>query len=46
MKINTSLSVLSALGVLVDPTTTGVQGSERAMTYDEPSGGEGQLNFN
>ena len=35
------ISVLSALGVLVDPTTKGVQDSERAMTYDAPSGGEG-----
>ena len=35
------ITVLSTLGVLVDPTTKGVQDSERAMTYDEPSGGVG-----
>ncbi len=33
------ISVLSALGVLVDPTTKGVQDSERAMEYDEPNDG-------
>ena len=33
------ISVLSALGVLVDPTTKGVQDSERAMNYDGPGGG-------
>ena len=35
------ISALSALGVLVDPTTKGVQDSERALSYDEPSGGAG-----
>lgn len=30
------ISALSALGVLVDPTTKGVQDSERALSYDEP----------
>ncbi|MCM1364398.1 MAG: phage holin [Faecalibacterium sp.] len=33
------ITVLSAVGVLVDPTTKGVQDSDRAMTYDEPSDG-------
>lgn len=31
------LSVLTALGVLVDPTTNGVSDSDRAMEYDEPN---------
>ena len=35
------ISALSALGVLVDPTTKGVQDSERALSYAEPSGGVG-----
>ena len=30
------ISALTALGVLVDPTTKGVKDSERALTYDEP----------
>ena len=30
------VSALTVLGVLVDPTTKGVQDSERAMTYTEP----------
>ena len=33
------VTVLSAVGVLVDPTTKGVQDSERALTYDEPNDG-------
>ena len=28
--------VLSALGVVVDPTTEGIEDSEMAMTYEEP----------
>lgn len=31
------VSALSTLGVLVDPTTTGVKDSERALTYDYPN---------
>ena len=30
------LTLLTALGVLIDPTTQGVQDSERAMLYVEP----------
>lgn len=29
-------SVLAILGIVVDPTTEGVQDSKLAMTYDEP----------
>ena len=34
--ISTVLTLLTALGVLIDPTTQGVQDSERAMLYVEP----------
>lgn len=34
--IQTVLTLLTALGVLIDPTTQGVQDSERAMLYVEP----------
>lgn len=34
--IGTVLTLLTALGVLIDPTTQGVQDSERAMLYVEP----------
>jgi phi LC3 family holin len=30
------ITALSTLGVLVDPTTTGVSDSERALSYTEP----------
>jgi phi LC3 family holin len=30
------LTVLGLLGVIVDPTTAGIQDSDRAMSYDEP----------
>lgn len=33
------MSVLSTLGIVVDPTTKGVSDSDRAMSYDEPGGG-------
>lgn len=32
---NTALTLLVLLGVISDPTTTGVSDSERAMGYDE-----------
>ena len=32
--ITNLLTLLTALGVIIDPTTPGVQDSERAMTYD------------
>lgn len=34
--ISTVLTLLTALGVLIDPTTPGAFDSERAMLYDEP----------
>lgn len=34
--IQTVLTLLTALGVLIDPTTQGVQDSDRAMLYVEP----------
>lgn len=32
----TVLTVLTMLGVIIDPTTQGVSDSDRAMLYDEP----------
>ena len=32
------ISALTTVGVLVDPTTKGVGDSDRALTYEEPSG--------
>lgn len=34
--VATVLTVLGALGVIIDPTTPGVSDSERAMSYTEP----------
>ena len=34
--VQTALTLLTALGVLIDPTTQGVADSDRAMLYDEP----------
>lgn len=34
--VNQVLTFLGLIGVLVDPTTAGVEDSNRAMTYDEP----------
>ena len=34
--VQTALTLLTALGVLIDPTTQGVADSERAMLYVEP----------
>lgn len=31
------INLLVLLGIVVDPTTEGVNDSERAMTYDEPN---------
>jgi phi LC3 family holin len=31
------ISMLSVLGVLIDPTTKGIGDSERALTYDKPN---------
>ena len=35
---NLVLMMLSAMGVLIDPTTTGITDSKRAMSYTEPNG--------
>ena len=35
--VNIVLMLLSALGVLIDPTTTGITDSARAKTYTEPN---------
>ncbi len=32
------INILVALGIVVDPTTTGVTDSSRALQYDKPSG--------
>lgn len=32
------LNILVAIGVVVDPTTSGVKDSEQAMTYESPKG--------
>lgn len=34
--VNGILLMLSLTGVIVDPTTAGLNDSDRAMTYDEP----------
>ena len=33
------MSVLATLGIIVDPTTKGLNDSDRAMNYEEPGGG-------
>lgn len=35
--INTVLLILAGLGVIVDPTTAGIEDSNRAMTYEKPN---------
>ncbi|MGN1195249.1 MAG: phage holin [Acutalibacteraceae bacterium] len=32
------ISALTTVGVLIDPTTKGICDSEKALTYEEPSG--------
>ena len=34
--VQTVLTLLTALGVVIDPTTQGANDSDRAMLYDEP----------
>lgn len=34
--LNQMLTFLGLIGVLVDPTTAGLEDSERAMSYEEP----------
>jgi phi LC3 family holin len=34
--VNEGLTFLGLIGVLVDPTTAGIEDSNRAMTYEEP----------
>lgn len=35
--VNIAFTVLAILGVVTDPTTSGVSDSTRALTYDEPN---------
>ena len=35
--LTTIVTALATLGVLVDPTTSGVNDSERALTYEKPN---------
>lgn len=34
--VNAVFALLSILGIVTDPTTSGVSDSDRAMTYNEP----------
>lgn len=34
--VHAMITILSAIGVLVDPTTKGMSDSERALAYEEP----------
>lgn len=34
--VNTAFFILALLGIVTDPTTSGVSDSYRAMTYNEP----------
>ena len=36
--VNALFAVLALLGIVNDPTTSGVGDSEQAMTYDKPKG--------
>lgn len=36
--VNAVFAVLALLGIVTDPTTTGVSDSAQAMTYDKPKG--------
>ena len=36
----TLLSILGLLGIIIDPTTTGVSDSAQVLNYDEPKEGE------
>ena len=36
--VNALFAFLAILGIVTDPTTTGVGDSDRAMTYDKPKG--------
>ncbi len=40
------LSILSLLGVLIDPTTQGLNDSNRAMSYQEPYQDNGEMGVN
>ena len=37
--VNALFAVLAILGIVTDPTTTGVSDSDQAMTYDKPKEG-------
>lgn len=36
--VNALFAVLAILGIVTDPTTTGVSDSDQAMTYNKPKG--------
>lgn len=36
--VYTVVGILSAIGIVTDPTTAGLSDSEAAMSYDEPKG--------
>lgn len=38
--VNAAFGVLAILGIVTDPTTKGINDSDRAMTYTEPNRGE------
>ena len=38
--VNTFLTLLVLLGVINDPTTEGLKGSNKVLTYDKPKGDE------
>ena len=40
--VNAAFVVLSILGIVTDPTTKGINDSDRAMTYTEPNAGKNQ----
>lgn len=35
--VTTVLTILASLGILIDPTTSGISDSDRALGYDEPA---------
>lgn len=37
--VNTAFTVLAILGVVTDPTTSGISDSQQALTYDKPKEG-------
>lgn len=41
--VNAAFLILSLLGIVNDPTTTGITDSNRALTYDRPNPEKGRL---